>query len=161
MTETVEIQIEAGEVLIEQTEISIEDGSFAIDEIGEIGPYIEDKTLCVTDPLGDALIAGVKGYLPVGQKLNEWRLYHVGAFIDIPSSVGQIEIQIQSSRHGLDILNNPIVIDVNEFSSYTSLNVATVNATYAQVLKGDILKPRVTVPGSGAKGLFVYFEFIR
>lgn len=147
---------------IETVELIVhDDGIHSIDEIGQIGPYIEDKTICVTDPLGDTLITNFASYYPVGQKLDGWNLYHVAGFLTTPSSVEAVTIQIYSLRYGIDILTTPITIDANEISSYTSGTTATVNPLYSEVQKGEILKPRVVEPGTGAKGLFIYFELIR
>ena len=105
-----------------------------------------------------------KGYIYIAPKLNGMNIVSVCAsLIGAASSSGTPTIQIARGRQPNattiysynDVLSTLITIDANEWSCKDATTPPVINATYDDLLTGDMLRFDVDGAGTGATGLIV------
>ena len=105
-----------------------------------------------------------KGYMVIDSTLAGMNVIAIGAsLIGAASSSGTPTIQIARGRQASattahaynDVLTTRITIDALEWHSKDATTPPVINATYDDLLLGDLLRIDVDVAGTGAQGLII------
>jgi hypothetical protein len=105
------------------------------------------------------IVANGRHVFAIPEDLDGWELTAAHGWVSTVSSSGSILVQIHNATTGNDMLNDLILIDVSEFTSYTAGTESTVVGIYAAVSTGDLIRIDCDADGTGARGLGVILTF--
>lgn len=104
-----------------------------------------------------------KAYVTIPQGLNGMNLLSANANVYTKSSSGNVTVSIEKSPNNgvqwTDMLVNNIVIEANEYASFTATTQPSVNLSQDIVVKGYWVRVNVDGAGTGTKGLDVMLTF--
>lgn len=133
------------------------------DNLAYLKVYADSKTVylkCVYDY--ELLVAdgtNPKIYFTVPSEINGMNLISAHASVVTASSSGTPTVQVKNITDNQQMLSTSITIDANEKTSYTAAAQPVVNASYDDVVTGDLIGILLTVAGTGTKGLDVILSF--
>lgn len=109
---------------------------------------------------GDSLTTGDgKFYFTIPALLNGFNLVSAHACVYTVSSSGTPTIQLYNVTDSQDMLSTRMIIDANEYSTYTAATAPVINTSYDDVATGDRIRVDVDVQGTGTKGLELHLKF--
>lgn len=96
---------------------------------------------------------------PIPQELNGLKITKAEAAVTTASSSGVIAVGVYNYTSAKEILSTGILIDVGEYTSYTSAVPSVVNAANNTVATGDLIGIDVDAAGINARGLTIILTF--
>jgi hypothetical protein len=118
-------------------------------------------TVWVQNADGSSLTSGIgKAYLPIPKNLHGYSLIDLQLDVIVPSSLGNVVVDINNSAYNTSLLTSQAVIDVGEKSSISSASPSVINYSYNTVTLGESLRIDVVSEGEDVEGLMITFTLI-